>query len=415
MEEIIILFVLLLLSAFFSGAETALTTISIIRVESLLQEGRTGAGALFKLKSNVDRMLITILIGNNLVNIAASAMATIMATNLFGDMGPGLAVGGLTMFVLIFGEITPKTFSARHTVAVALFVAPPLYIFAKIVTPLVWVLEQFTKWLHSFSNTKGEPTVTESDLINLVQHGANEGSIEKDEQQMIQRVLELDGLCAEDIMIPRHEMITINGNTKIKDALPKLLELSHTRIPLHNGNLEEVSKVINLRDIMGRIVSKDLDATLFDCGYEPLFVPKNQPLNEILLALRIQKNRLTLVVDALGVLQGMLCLEDILEELVGEIYDHREPPTLGITEIAKGEVRVNGHVELRLLEEYFNQDLQGKPTDSVSQWILNQLGHIPTPKDNFTIEGLQVDVERASPRAINTVKIIKTDNLTESL
>jgi putative hemolysin len=405
MEDILILFILLLLSAFFSGSETAMTAISVVRVESLLKDGRSGAYALSKLKNNTDRMLITILIGNNLVNIAASAMATITATEMFGHFGPGLAVGGLTLVILIFGEITPKTFAARHAAAIALFVAPPLYMFGKIVMPLVWVLELFTGWLHSFADANTEPTVTESELISLAQHSADEGGIEEDEQRMIQRVLEFDNLCAEDIMIPRHKIIALDGNTSLREALPDIINQNHSRIPLHNGHLENISKVINLRDVLTKLAQNNLDITLFECGFDPIFVPENYPLNDALLRLQVQKNQLILVVDDLGVLQGMLTLEDMLEELVGEIYDTKEKPASQLIELKNEELRVNGALEIRLLEEYFKQDLSGKPTDSVNQWILNEIGHIPSARERVIMDGLTVDVEKASPRAIDTVRI----------
>ena len=170
-----------------------------------LTQGRSGAKALSKLKSNTNRMLVAILIGNNLVNIGASAMATVIATDMFGDIGAGLAVGVLTIIILVFGEVTPKTFAARYAGPISLFVSPPLLVFTVAALPLVWILEKLTVFLHGLARAKTEPTVTESELIHMAEHGALEGTIELDEQRMIKRIFAFDDLLAQDVMIPRHQ------------------------------------------------------------------------------------------------------------------------------------------------------------------------------------------------------------------
>ena len=217
--EIIILLILFVLSGFFSGSETALTTVSKARVSAYRSEGRRGAKALAKLKSNTNRMLVAILIGNNLVNIGASAMATVIATRIYGDMGAGLAVGVLTIIILVFGEVTPKTFAARHAGPIGLFVSPPLLVFEFVTMPLVWILEQLTVLLHRLSRAKTEPTVTESELIHMAEHGALEGTIEIDEQKMIKRIFAFDDLQAQDVMIPRGLVFFMDGERSIRERV----------------------------------------------------------------------------------------------------------------------------------------------------------------------------------------------------
>ena len=406
MESILILLVMLFLSGFFSGAETALTSVTMTRVETLLKEKKRGAKSLHRLKSDTDRMLIAILIGNNLINIGASAMATVLATEHFGHMGPGLAVGGLTLFILVFGEITPKTFAARHSAPLALLAAPPVELFARLAFPLVWVLGKLTHALQNFSDAKMDPVITESELISLARHGAEEGSIDDDEQRMIQQVFALDALIASDIMIPRNRIVSMNGKLTLEKALPELISQPHSRVPLHGGDLEDVSKVIYLREAFIALAQGGGSKSLFECGHDPIFVPMNQPVDALLNRLREDKRRLILVVDAAGALQGLFTIEDILEELVGEIWNKMEILGDEITRGEDGTLIVSGTTELRVLSDHLGgQDLSGKPTDSVSQWIIAKAACIPKVDACFEIDGLSVCVDKATPRAIRRARV----------
>jgi putative hemolysin len=405
MESIFILFIMLILSGFFSGAETALTSVTVTRVESLVREKKPGAVSLQKLKNDTDRMLIAILIGNNLVNIGASSMATIMATEHFGDLGPGLAVGGLTLFILIFGEITPKTFAARYSAPIALFAAPIMEYFARLVFPLAWTLGKLTNWLQSLSSAKADPIVTESELISLASHGAAEGSIEEDEQLMIRQVFALDYLKASDIMIPRNQILSLNGNHTLKESLQTLIQQPYSRIPLHDGDSEEISKVLYLREALTELANGNHDKPLFECGHDPIFVPMNQPVDSLLSRLRQDKRRLILVVDASGSLMGLFTIEDILEELVGEIYDVQEKKIASSIQSEGEELLIQGNTELRSLESHIGRKLSGKPTDTVNQWIICDIARIPQVDECFQLDGLTVCIIKASKRAIRMVKI----------
>ncbi|MBF0381517.1 MAG: HlyC/CorC family transporter [Magnetococcales bacterium] len=405
MESILILFVMLILSGFFSGAETALTTITKSRVESLFKDRKRGSIHLLKLKNDTNRMLIAILIGNNLVNIGASSIATIMATEHFGHLGPGLAVGGLTIFILIFGEITPKTFAARHSAPIALFVAPFIEYFARIFFPLAWILGKLTSWLQSLSKAKHDPIVTESELISLASHGAAEGSIEEDEKLMIRQVFALDYLKASNIMIPRNRIVSMNGNLTLQEVLGDLIAQPHSRIPLHSGDPEGVSKVLYLREALSELVKGNLDKTLFECGHDPIFVPLNQPIDTLLYRLRQDKRKLILVVDASGTLQGLFTIEDILEELVGEIREKHEKLPTQIVETEEGEFLIPGNTELRFLESFLKRPLPGNQTDSVSKWIIHNIAYIPATDECFELDDLKVCIVKASAREIIEVRI----------
>lgn len=404
MFELIALIMLLCCSAFFSGSETAITSVTKARVESLVAERRMGAATLHKMKGNLNRTLVIILIGNNLVNTATATIATVVATEMFGALGPGLAVGVITLLLLMFGEITPKTFGARYNITLALLAATPLDLMGKLLFPLVWLMEQFIHVMHSMTSAPKEPAVTETELITLAEHATQAGSIDEDEHQMIRRIFDFSTLRAIDIMVHRHQVFAVDGRRTIQETLAEIMASSHTRIPLHAGNPEEINRVITVQDILGEVAQGNLDRTLHDAGHDPIFVPPNQPIDGILDLLRANKQRLAVVVNEFGGLLGVFTLEDIIEELVGEIYDDRESPAEGKPG-SEGELVVEGASELRAVEVNFGLDLEGKPTDSVNLWIISHLERIPAPGERFVIEGLEVRIERASRRRIHEVRI----------
>ncbi len=409
--ELVTLSILFVLSAFFSGSETALTSVHMGRVEAFLGERRTGAQALHRLKSNTNRMLIAILIGNNVVNIGASAMATVIAVEFFGHIGPGIAVGVLTLLILIFGEITPKTFAARYAGRISLAVAPPLLFFSRLVLPLVWVLERLTVFLQSLTKVRIEPTVTASELVYMAEHGEEQGTIEPDEKEIIERIFAFEYLRARDVMIPRHQVFTLDANTTISEALPEILARPHSRIPLSlekpMGAPTEITSIVFLREILAEVVQGNMEKRLNEVAKaEPLYSPLNEPIDRLFPILRENKERLVVVVDEYGTLEGIVTLEDMLEELVGEIRDEMDKPERKLEEVKSSELLVDGTAELRLVEDFLRVDLSGKPTDSVNLWILNHIEHIPNTGARFDIDGVCVLVEEASKRRIKKVRVM---------
>jgi len=405
MDDLIILLVLLALSGFFSGSETALTSLSIVRVEAFVKDGRSGAQALHKLKANTNRMLIAILIGNNLVNIGASVMATILATEAFGHLGPGLVVGALTFLILIFGEITPKTIAARYAGRISLIVAPPLLLFTRLVLPVVWILERLTILLQSLIKGTTDPTVTESELISMAEHGAEEGTIEHDEKKMIERIFAFNDLRARDVMIPKHQVFTLDCEQTIGEALQKIADQPYTRIPLCSSKNDKMTRVVYLRVVLKEAVKGHMSKTLKKVSHEtPIYAPLNQPIEQLFSALRDDERRPVIVVDEYGVTQGMFTLEDMLEELVGEIHDEIDKQRQ-VEEVQAGELLIDGTEELRLVEEHLAVYLSGKSTDTINHWILEHVEHIPLPGECFTIDGLEVLIEKASRRRIRLVRL----------
>lgn len=352
-------------------------------------------------------MLITILIGNNVVNIAASAMATVIATEYFGDKGPGIAVGVLTILILVFGEITPKSLATRFSERISLFIAPLIYAFMRAIYPLVWLFLQFTNWVQARSSATEDPMVTESEVITMVQHGEVEGVIESGEREMIQRVFNFNDLKAEDVMTPRRQVFRMDGRRLVREALPEILAQSYSRIPLYADDPDEIVSNVYLRDLMNVVASGDLDVPLEQIAQETIFIPSNKPIDELIRTLRGKRRHMAIVVDEHGAMIGVATLEDLLEELVGEIYDETDVKEDELVPLENGRVLVNGTSELRVVEEFFDLDIPGKPTDTINRWLLEHTERIPVKDEQFELDGLIIQVQDASSRRVHKVVLEK--------
>ena len=407
MESYLILAVLLALSGVFSGSETALVSLSMARAESLYKEGRRGAHALYLLKKNPSRMLIAILIGNNVVNIAASAMATVIATDYFGDSGPGIAVGVLTVFILVFGEITPKSLATRFSERISLFISPVIYAFMRVIYPLVWMFLQFTNWVQKSTWAIDDPLVTESEVITLIEHGEEEGVIDTGEREMIERIFNFNDLKAEDVMTPRRQVFRLDGRRTLRDVLPEILEQNYSRIPLYSQDPDEIVSLVILRDLISVIASGKLDIELGKLGQEPLFTPANTPIDELIRTLKSRSLHLAVVVDEHGAMVGVVSLEDLLEELVGEIYDETDEKPDDLMVLDDARILVKGTAELRVVEDFYGLDLPGKPTDTINRWLLEHTERIPVKDETFELDGLLIKVQDASSRRIHQVILQK--------
>ncbi|MCU7852175.1 MAG: hemolysin family protein [Candidatus Thiodiazotropha sp. (ex Monitilora ramsayi)] len=407
MENYLILAVLLVLSGLFSGSETALVSLSMARAEALYKEGRRGAQALFILKKDPSRMLITILIGNNVVNIAASAMATVIATDYFGDSGPGIAVGVLTILILVFGEITPKSLATRFSERISLFIAPIIYGFMRMIYPLVWLFLQFTNWVQSSTRAMEDPLVTESEVITLIEHGEEEGVIDTGEREMIERIFNFNDLKAEDVMTPRRQVFRLDGRRTLRDVLPEILEQNYSRIPLYKADADEIVSLVILRDLISLIAAGNLDVEIDTLGQEPLFTPANTPIDELIRTLKTKSRHLAVVVDEHGAMVGVVSLEDLLEELVGEIYDESDVKPEDLMVLDDERILVKGTAELRVVEEFYGLDIPGKPTDTINRWLLEHTERIPSKDEVFVLDGLSIRVQEASSRRIHHVVLQK--------
>jgi CBS domain containing-hemolysin-like protein len=405
MGEFIILVVLLMLSGVFSGSETALVALSMGRVEALVKEGRIGSPALYRLKKDPSQMLTTILIGNNLVNIAASALATVIATRELGSVGPGIAVGLLTFFILVFGEITPKSLATRYPERISLFIAMPLLAFMRLMYPLVWMFSKFTTWVYHLTGGKEEPTVTESELISMLGYGVQEGEIEHDEKEIIERVFSFNDLTVRDVMTPMRDVFSLDGRQTVAEVLPVVIQQPFSRIPLINKETNHLYKTLHLRDLLKASANECDDELVESIAHEPLYVPQYLGIDDLFAKFRRRSRIFAIVVDEFGEERGIVTLEDLMEELVGEIYDESDITPKAVERVSENEIVLGGSAELRIIESMFELDLPGKPTDTVGLWILSHTEKIPKVDETFIIDGLKVKILHATNRSIEQVSV----------
>ena len=405
MMEFAALLLLLVFSGLFSGSETALIALSMARVEALVKEGRAGARALYQLKKDPSRMLTTILIGNNLVNIGASALATVMATREFGSAGPGIAVGVLTLFILVFGEITPKSLATRFSERISLFVAFPLLLFMRLIYPLVWFFGNFTTWVYHLTGGKSDPTITESELIGMLGYGVEEGAIEHNERKIIERVFAFNDLKVRDVMTPKGQIYSLDEELTVAEALTMVSQERYSRVPLFEGQNDNFTKVLYMRDLLRASANGQMEERIGNIAHTPLFVSQYQPIDDLFATFRRRNRIFSIVVDEYGEVRGIVTMEDLLEELVGEIYDESDVAPIDVDSVAGNEISVQGSTELRVVETFFDLDLPGKPTDTVSLWILSHTEYIPRENETFTIDSLEVTIVEASDRSIDLVNI----------
>ncbi len=408
--EMGILVLLFILSAFFSGSETAYLSVSRAKVRKLAKEGDPRAIVLEKLLHMPNRVIITILIGNNLVNILAASIATSIAIQVFGSTGVGIATGAVTLVVLLFGEITPKSYSATNAERVALLVAKPIYLLMKLLTPVVAVLSRFAKFV--VSTFGGEvrlgPFITEEELKMLVEVGEELGAIEKEEKEMISGIFEFDKMDVRDIMVPRIDMKCIEANSSIEDAKKLILETGHSRIPVYEGSVDNIIGILYAKDLLRFLNSGEKPETLHSILRPAYFVPESKKLNELLSEFQRLKVQIAIVVDEYGGTAGMVTLEDVLEEIVGEIEDEYD---VGEAEefrmVDENQAVVDARMSIHDVNERLSLSLPEDRVDTIGGLLFNMLGRIPVQGDEVEVDGVVLRVESMRGRRIMKVRVIK--------
>jgi CBS domain containing-hemolysin-like protein len=374
----LLLFIIcILLSAFFSSSEVALISITKARVRTLVNDKRPGSLALATLKEKPDHFLITILIGNTIVNIAAAAIATAIAITLFGGIGVGIATVFVVIILLVFGEIGPKIYATRAPDTYPRAVAPVILFLSRLLSPVIWIVERVSPSL-GFGKDSGEPAITEEEIKEWIDVGKEEGTIEQDEKEMLYSVLEFGDKAAREIMTPRVDVTLMEDTMAINEAIRIFNETGFSRIPVYNGQIDNITGVLNVKDVFSAMVSKRKDITIKEIMYDPTFVPETKKIDDLLKELQVHRVQIAIVIDEYSSFVGIVTVEDILEELVGDIrdeYDREEPD---VQKIADG-VFV---LDAQMWVEDINDELGlGLPMDesyeTVGGLLIDRLGHIP--------------------------------------
>lgn len=403
--QLIILIILLMLSAFFSSAETALTTVNRIRIRSLADDGSKRAKTVLKITDNSGKMLSAILIGNNIVNVAAASITTSLAYNL-GGSAVAIANAVITIAILLFGEITPKTTATIHAEKLALIYAPIISIFMKIMTPVIFIINGLSNavllLLRIDPNAKNQ-TMTENELRTIVDVSHEDGVIESDEKEMIYNVFDLGDAKAKDVMVPRVHVTFADVNTTYEELIEIFREDKFTRLPIFEDSTDNVIGTINMKDLL--LFDNTKEFHIRDILREAYFTYEYKNISELLVEMREASFNIAIVLDEYGDTAGLITLEDILEEIVGEIHDeYDENEEDFIKEIGEREYMIEGSTNLDDLNDRLDLQLESEDYDSLGGFIIEHLDRLPEEGDSITTEdGLRLVVESLDKNRIESV------------
>lgn len=402
-----ILAFLLLLSGFFSGAEVALVSLSRAKARSLVQQKKRGAKAIEYLKNHPEKLLITILIGNNLVNILIPVLSTVIFTEIFGDTIIGIMTGILTILLLIFGEIAPKTFAQKHAETFGLITGPIIYFLSKALLPVVWILEKLIESLGGKSSEGFEKTFSDEELLALAEIGEEEGTLESDERERIENVLEFGDTTAKEIMTPRPAMDVLPESTTLKEAVDFFLSKTHSRIPVFRVTIDQISGVFTLKDIMKFEQNFPPDTQLNKLPKNPvLTIPTSMVLEDILREMKWRRTHMAIVIDEHGGTAGLVTLEDLLEEVFGEIEDETDPKKAEIKKMPDQSYLIPGDSELEEINLETGLHIPGEESETIAKIILDILGRFPKRGEKVEITPkLFAIIERIEEYKIRSVRL----------
>ncbi len=396
-NQVLILIFLLLLSGFFSSAETALFSISKAKAIHLAKQKGATNRLIKKMKADPHRLLSTILIGNNFVNVGASAIATAITITLVSSHAVGIATGIMTFLILIFGEIFPKSIATRNNILIARLVIFPLYWLSVLFTPLIVFLNFIPKLTGKIHKN---PQVTEAELMTFVEVVEEEGEIKEEEKELIHKIFEFDDTNASEIMTPRADMFVIDVNKDLK--LEEIAKSGFTRIPVIEEDIDHVVGILNIKDLLNHQATPAEQINIRKIMREPYFVPENMKLDKLLQQFKKRKQHIAIIIDEHGGVCGLITLEDALEEIVGEIVDETDTFEPNIVKLKPDEWRVLGKSEIDEVNEKIPMNIPDlKEYDTFSGYVLNQIGRIPREKDEIALGDFLITVNAMDGNRIN--------------
>ena len=415
--QLVILVILLALSAFFSSAETALTTVNRLRVRALVDDGDARAIVLAKVIDDPGKLLSAILIGNNIVNISASSIATLLATKFFGSAGAGIATGVMTLLVLIFGEVTPKTMASLKAEKIALGYAKTVYGIMLVFTPLIWILDLLSGGLlrlMGIDPDKRDDSVTEEDLRTIVEAGHEDGVLETEEHKMINNVFDFGDHQAKDIMVPRVDMCFLKLNATYEDFLELYREEKFTRIPVYEETRDNVIGILNVKDLL--LYDRSQEFHVRDFLREAYYTYEFKNTSELMVEMRKNSINIAIVLDEYGATAGLVTLEDLLEEIVGDIRDEfDEAEAEEVQQLGEREYLVEGACKLEDLNDMIGLGIESEDYDSIGGIVIDALQHLPTDGEEVTLEnGTRLAVVKVDKNRIEKVHIYLPEPETEA-
>ncbi|MBQ8857472.1 MAG: HlyC/CorC family transporter [Lachnospiraceae bacterium] len=405
---LVVLVILLALSAFFSSAETSLTTVNRLRIRALVDEGDKRAIALSKIIEDPGKLLSALLIGNNIVNISASSIATVLATNFFGSAGAGISTGVMTLLVLVFGEITPKTMASLKAEKIALSYAKIVYVIMFVFTPLIFILDLLSGGLLrliGIDPNKRDDSITEEDLRTIVEAGHEDGVLEPEEHKMINNVFDFGDHQAKDIMVPRVDMCFLKLDATYEEFIEIYKEEKFTRIPVYEETRDNVIGIINVKDLL--LYDKKQEFHVRDFLREAYYTYEFKNTSELMMEMRKNSISIAIVLDEYGATAGLVTLEDLLEEIVGDIRDEfDEAEAEEVQQLGDREYLVEGACKLEDLNDMIGLGIESEDYDSIGGIVIEALQHLPAEGEEVTLDnGTRLVVEKVDKNRIEKVHL----------
>ena len=407
--EIAALITLIGLSGYFSGLEVALVSVRLSKIEQLVKNKVKGASSLHKLKSNPSRMMSSVNLGNNLASIAATALATSIALKLFGDEGLAIVVGIMTFLILVFGEITPKTYCNANATKVAVRNSRILLAFSYAFFPIIWIFEIITKGMIKLTGSSDiPPGLTEDEIKEIVNQGLKDKAIEKQESELVHGALNLDDIIIRSVMTPRPKMFTLKSKMMLFEALPEINKNGFSRIPVYSENKDKIVGIVHVRDVLKRLEGEDKIITLEQVMREPFFVSQEKKVSSLLKEMQGRKAHMAIVVDEFGGVEGCVTLEDLVEEIVGEIHDETDITKSNFEREGSDTIITNGDIEIDEINEIFRTEIpQGDDYASLNGLLHEKLADIPKEGDRIVIGPLRIIVEKVLGNKPEKIRIEK--------
>ena len=402
------LVVLVAFSAFFSASETAFSSLNQIRLKSRAEDGDASAARVLAMAEKYDKLLSTILIGNNIVNIAAASIGTIIFTKMLGaERGATTSTIVLTVVVLIFGEVTPKTLAKEMPETIATAVSPALSLLLTLFTPLTWLFSQWKKLLGHFVHSSESDTITEGELITMVSEAENDGELTDRESQLIRSAIEFDDVEVEEILTPRVDVVAVEDDISLEELAQTFAESGYSRLPVYHDTVDNIIGVVHEKDFYIARLKKTV--TMEDLIAPTLYTTGSTQISQLLRTLREQHHHMAVVVDEYGGTEGIITLEDILEELVGEIWDEHDEATEDFCQQSDGSWLVSGSASVDDLYETLDlPEDEDIDSNTVNGLVQEKTHHLPKVGDHFQLNDYEGVVTRTARRRVTEVRFTHT-------
>lgn len=407
--SIIVLVILIILSAYFSATETAFSALNKIKIKNLANDGNKRAKLVLELCEKYDKLISSILIGNNIVNILSTSIATALFVELLKENGVAASTVVMTIVVLIFGEVCPKSIAKEIPEKFAMFSSPYINAICVVLTPITLFFVGLKKVLSKLFGFKSDTLITDDELLTMVKEAQADGGIDEDEGDLITSAIEFYDMDVNDILIPRVDIVAVDYDTPKEEINKVFRETRFTRIPVYRETVDKIIGIINQKDFNYGVMEGNMS---IDEVIKPVaYVSANMKISDLLTLLQKKKSHLAIVTDEYGGTEGIVTLEDVIEELVGEIWDEHDEVINDIEEISENSYKISCNANIDKISELFEVEVETEST-TVSGWVMEVLQKIPEVNDNFSLEGLDVVVTKADEK--RALEVVITKNRVES-